>query len=60
MPNRTVGVADGIAFAVGEIAARFGFEAEEIELALADEAKPEKKMAPSKGEATRDRKRKSS
>jgi hypothetical protein len=54
-----LGVADGIAFAVGEIAARFGFEAEEIEEEPA-KAKPPKKMAPSKGMATRNRKRKSS
>jgi hypothetical protein len=53
-----LGVADGIDFALAEIAARFGIELEEIELAHADEAKPEKKMAASKGEATRDRNRK--
>jgi hypothetical protein len=41
-----LGVADGIEFAVGEIAARFGIEAEEIEEEPV-EAKPEKKMAPS-------------
>jgi hypothetical protein len=47
------GVADGIEFAVGEIAARFGIEVEEI-------AKPEKKMAPSEGKEIRGGKRKSS
>jgi hypothetical protein len=55
-----LGVVDGIAFAVGEIAARFGIGAEEIEEEPAAEAKPEKKMAPSKGEATRERERKTS
>jgi hypothetical protein len=53
------GVADGIEFAVAEIAARFGIDAEEIEEESA-EAAPAKKMAPSKVEATRDRKSKSS
>jgi hypothetical protein len=51
-----LGVADGIEFCIGEIAARFGIELEEIEepegLApeQSAEAKPEKKMAPSKGD----------
>jgi hypothetical protein len=43
-----LGVADRLDFAVSEIAARFGFNAEEIEEETA-EAMPEKKMAPSKG-----------
>jgi hypothetical protein len=62
-----LGVADGIDFALGEIMARFGIEAEEIEgepVRLAPEpsaeAKPEKRMAPSKGKATEERKKKSS
>ena len=55
-----LGVADGIALAVGEIAARFGIGAEGIEEEPAAEAKPPKKMAPSKGEARRGRERKSS
>jgi hypothetical protein len=54
-----LGVADGIEFAVGEIAARFGIEAEEIEEQSA-EAKPEKKMAPSEGKERWGGKRKSS
>jgi hypothetical protein len=54
------GVADGIEFAVGEIAARFGIDAEEIEEEQSAEAKPEKKMAPSKGKETRGGQRKSS
>jgi hypothetical protein len=52
---------------VGEIAAQFGFEAEEIEaepVRLPPEqpggAKPEKKLAPSKGEESRARKKKTS
>jgi hypothetical protein len=52
-----LGMADGIDFAVCEIVARFGIGAEEIEEEPAAEAKPEKKMAPSKGEGTRERKR---
>jgi hypothetical protein len=55
-----LGVADGIEFAVGEIAARFGIEAEEIEEEQSAEAKPEEKMAPSKGEEHRARRKKSS
>jgi hypothetical protein len=60
------GCADGIDFAIGEIAARFGIELEEIEEdpvpapGQAAEAKPEKKMALSKGEVSRGRKEKSS
>jgi hypothetical protein len=54
-----LGVADGIELAVGEIAARFGIEAEEIEEEPV-EAKPEKKMAPSEGREMRGGKRKSS
>jgi hypothetical protein len=54
-----LGVADGIEFAVGEIAARFGIEVEEIEEQSA-EAKPEKKMAPSEGKEMRRGMRKSS
>ena len=51
-----LGVADGIDFAVGEIAARFGIEAEEIEEEHSGEAKPEKKMALSRSEESRKRK----
>jgi hypothetical protein len=54
-----LGMADGIEFAVWEIAERFGIEAEEIEEEPV-EAKPEKKMAPSKGKEIRDRKKMSS
>jgi hypothetical protein len=54
-----LGVADGLDFAVSEIAARFGFNAEEIEEETA-EARPEKKMAPSTGKEMLGRKRKSS
>jgi hypothetical protein len=54
-----LGVADGIALAVGEIAARFGIETEEIEEEAAD-AKPPKKMAPSIGKEMLGRKRKTS
>jgi hypothetical protein len=50
-----LGMADGIEFAVWEIAERFGFNAEAIEEETA-EAKPEKKMASSKGKENRRRK----
>jgi hypothetical protein len=50
-------VADGIEFAVGEIAARFGTGAEEIEEEQSADAKPAKKMAPSKGEEFQARKK---
>ena len=53
-----LGVADGIDFCIGEIAARFGIELDEIEEQPA-ETKPEKKMAPSKGEKSQKPKKKS-
>jgi hypothetical protein len=62
-----LGIADGIEYALAEIMARFGIEAEEIEeesVPLApersDEGKPEKRIAPSKGKESRERRRKSS
>jgi hypothetical protein len=56
-----LGVADGIEFAVGEIAARFGIATEEIEEEpeQSAEAAPPKKMAPSKGKETQARKKSS-
>jgi hypothetical protein len=58
------GCADGIEFCIGEIAARFGIEVEETEEGLAPEqstvARPEKKRAPSKGQQSQERKKKSS
>jgi hypothetical protein len=53
-----LGVADGIEFAVGEIAARFGLEVEEIEEEQSAKGAPEKKMAPSKGKEGWGRERK--
>jgi len=53
-------VADGIEFCVDEIVVQFGIKLEEIEEEQSAEAKPEKKMAPSKGEDTQSGKRKTS
>jgi hypothetical protein len=51
------GIADGLAEAIVEIGERFGIGWEEIEEEHAAEDKPEKKMEPSMGQATQERKK---